>query len=145
MPKPEEKFTAADLETVADDLGMLKYFTHELRAPAIALLARICSHKRALFYLRDELVNHVGYWPGPAEVRGLLDNCFDPADRVHQWCSLPGHTAADGEARSLAKHEELKAQAAVGGYVSEESTQLLKRLAAEMKQLPKPIAGEAKA
>src|SRR3954466_970438 len=141
----KSNFTPDDLETVADDLAMLEYFTREIRPSVIALLARMCPHKRALFWLRDELVNHVGRWPGPSEVRGLLCTRFDPADGVDQWCSLPGYTAADGEAKSLAEHEQRKIQEKVGGYVSEESREMLLRLAGEMKQLPVPKRTEAKA
>lgn len=132
----EDNFTPLDLVAVTDDFAMLRFFTGEIRPSVIALLARMVPHKEALFWLRDVLINHIGYWPGPAEVRGLLCTRFEPADGVDQWCSLPGYTAQDGETRSLTKHEQLKAQEQVGGYIAEESRVLIRRLAVEMRQLP---------
>jgi len=129
----DEKFTINDLERAADDLSMLAYFPHEARASVMTLLRNMCPHKHALKWLVSELVNHVGKWPGPAEVRGLLCTRFDPADGIDQWCSLPGYTAEEAEARHYDQHLQLtKAE----GWIAEEATDFVKQLAGKMKQIP---------
>ena len=75
-----------------------------------------------------ELVNHVGEWPGPAEVRGLLCTRYDAADRIDAYCNLPGYRAADCEARSLTEHEQHKAQERSSGSVGYLSGQGMIRL-----------------
>jgi hypothetical protein len=126
--KREECFEESDLKQVADDLAMLTFYQSDNRDAVIALLARICPHKRALYWLRDELIDHVGKWPGPADVRGLLCTRFDPADGVDQWCSLPGYRAEDAEARVLSEHEQQKIQEKVGGYLADEPRKIVNRL-----------------
>jgi hypothetical protein len=130
----EEKFNQRDLERAADALAMLRYWTPELRAPVMHLLATMCPHREALEWLVAELVNHVGYWPGPADVRGLLCNRYDPADRIEAWCSIPGYRAEDHEARHVAEHEQRKAQERADGWVAEGVEELLKL--PERKKLP---------
>lgn len=133
---PEEKFTPADLDWAADELGMLDYFPRDSRAAVMTLLARMCPHRRALKWLVNEAVNHVGKWPGPAELRGMLCTRFDPADGVDHWCSLPGYTAADAEAKQIELHEQRKMQEKIGGYVSEENADFVKRLSGSLPGLP---------
>lgn len=136
MQHVERSFTPDDLEIAANDLAMLMYFTSEIRPSVIALLARICPHRRALRWLVDELVNHVGTWPGPKEVRGLLCTRFDAADGIDEYCGLPGYGPAEQEAKYLAQHEQRKIQERVGGYIAEESQELLKQLSGAMRQIP---------
>jgi hypothetical protein len=131
MPVRDEPFSAADLDRACDELGMLEFFRPDLRAPVMRLLRDMCPHKRALRWLVEELVNHVGKWPGPAEVRGLLCSRFDPADGIDQWCSLPGYTAAEQEEKHLERHKQLKN---AEGYVADESRDVI-RLLGEGKKL----------
>jgi hypothetical protein len=133
---PKEKFMQRDLERAADDLAMLRYWMPELRAPVMSLLAAMCPHREALQWLVAELVNHVGYWPGPSDVRGLLCNRYDPADGVDAWCSLPGYRAEDNEARHYGLHEQRKIQERSGGFVGEEASRDLIRQIADAKRLP---------
>src|SRR5579883_3447356 len=119
----DEPFTAEDLTKAADDLSMLPYFPHEARASVIALLARMCPHRRALKWLVSEVINHVAKWPGPAELRGLLCTRFEPRDGVDQWCSLPGYTAEEAYARHLEQHYQLTR---ADGYLAEEAKQILR-------------------
>jgi hypothetical protein len=129
---PDEKFNANDLEKACNDLAMLQYFPHDARASVMALLAKMVPHKRALRWLVSQLVNHVGSWPGPAEVRGLLCTRFDPADGIDQWCSLPGFTAEEQEAKHLDRHQQLKQE---GGYLADESRELIDELQSGVKGL----------
>jgi hypothetical protein len=140
----EITITKADLERACDDLAMLEFFPHNSRASVMVFLGKLCAGKGHLRWLVDELVNHVGKWPGPAEVRGLLCSRFDPADGVDQWCSLPGYTAEEAAAKTYAKHLQLtgksegyealketglsKAVRGDGGYVAEESKEMMRKL-----------------
>jgi hypothetical protein len=127
-----EKFNQRDLERAVTELSMLRYWTADLRGPVMHLLAQICPHQEALQWLVAELVNHIGEWPGPAEVRGLLCTRYSAADGIDQWCNLPGYRAADYEARYLEQHEQCKAQERGG---TEANADLIRRLS-ELKRLP---------
>jgi hypothetical protein len=95
----------------------------ETRAEIGKLLAQMVPHREALDYVLDELINRVGKWPGPKEVRGILCSRYEPADGVDEWCTLPGLNAASGEQRTLLEHEERKLQQA-----SPASNEMLRRL-----------------
>ena len=120
-----DKFTKADLNEAVDALEMLEYFPKEARGAVMTLLRSMVPHEQALDWLVAECVNHIGKWPGPAELRGLLCTRYDPADGIDTWCSLPGYSAADAEAKALAEHEQRKIQERVGGCVAEEAKEIL--------------------
>jgi hypothetical protein len=109
-----------DLNDACDDLAMLPFFPHESRSAVMRLLAVMCPSREALKWLITETVNHVGKWPGPAELRGLLCTRYDAADGVDGYCSLPGYSAAEMEAKAIERHEQLKA----GGWEAERLAQL---------------------
>ena len=123
-----EKISADDLTHAVEDLGMCEYFPRDPGAAAgvMRLLAQMVPHKQALDWLVDEMVNRIGKWHGPAELRGLLCNRYRPADGIERDCSIPGYTPGDGETRSLEAHAQLKA----GGYLEPASDALVKRLGA---------------
>jgi hypothetical protein len=112
-----EQFTKRDLEEAVSDLGMLPFFPRESAASVMMLLAKLCNNRQQLRWLIDEVVNKIGTWPGPKELRGIFCTKFDPADGVDAWSEIPGYRASDGEARSLEAHEQIKTQAQIGGYV----------------------------
>ncbi len=124
------KFTKADLEKANARLMMCPFYPTDPMAQAAVmdLLRRMCPSKEALEWLVTTVVNRVGKWPGPAELRGLLCWKFPPADREEGVCSIPGFTWMDGEERTLNEHLQLKAD----GY-SGEAPKLIK--AAEPKRL----------
>lgn len=106
------KFTEQDLVDAVAELALMQFFPHESKAQLQNQLRRMVPHKEALDWLTATLTASVPKWPGFAEVRALLITRYDPANPMklddELWCSLPGHTAADGEARHLAGHEERK-------------------------------------
>jgi hypothetical protein len=124
-----------DLELACDEFAMLEYWRSEMRPAVMKLLANMCPNPKALRWLTAEVVNHVGKWPGPAELRGLLCTRYDPADGIDQWCSLPGYTAQDAEAKSIAEHEQRKMQESIGGYVADESKEMVRQLGAGLKAI----------
>lgn len=99
-------FTKRDLELACDQLSMMPFFPSEARGAVMHLLAKMCPHRQSLDWLVAECVNHVERWPGPAELRGLLCTRFDAADGVDAYCNLPGYTAAEMEARHIARQAD---------------------------------------
>lgn len=106
-----------DLAGALAQFSMLRYFPADEMAheSIVLLLRRLCGTRERLMWLISRMVDHVGYWPGPAEVRGLFCTRFRPADGVEADCTLPGYTAADGEAtteratvKALPKAEAVK-------------------------------------
>lgn len=87
-------------------LSLLKYQTGQAIAQAALMefLALICPHREALEWLVSELVNKVGEWPGPADVRGLLSVKYMPADGLRTDCGIPGYRPQDFEAREIDRH-----------------------------------------
>jgi hypothetical protein len=99
------EITDRDLGLALAQLSMLRYFpsgeSSEMAQEAIVgLLRRLCGTREQLAWLVSEMVNHVGTWPGPAEVRGLFCSRYKPADGIEADCSLPGYSPADGEVKS---------------------------------------------
>jgi hypothetical protein len=90
---------------------MLKFWPADpaTRAEIGALLARMVPSREALDWLVGTLIDQVGDWPGPAEVRGILCWHYKPADGIERSCSLVGFRPEDGERRSYDAHLALKA------------------------------------
>jgi hypothetical protein len=114
------EITLEDLETAVDDLSTIPFFPNESRAAVQTFLAKICPHREAVAWLAAEATNRVRTWPGLAEIRGLLCTKFDAADGIDGYCTLPGYTAAEMEAKHLEHHEQFK----VGGWEAEPLRQL---------------------
>ena len=83
-------------------------------------------------------MNHVGSWPGLAELRGILCSRYDAADGIDQWSTLPGYRADDAEMKHLEAHERVQADR----QLAPESRRMLAGLAAAS-QLPPAPAEEA--
>ena len=91
-----------DIKRSVTRMGMLKYFPAdaETRGEIGALLARMCPHLEALEWLTRQLIDGVGEWPGPAELRRILCSRWAPADRDPftpaepddiDWSQFPSH------------------------------------------------------
>lgn len=91
-------------------LTMLKCFPSDPLAHAeiAKLFQRMVERPDQLNWLVDVMINHVGEWPGPAQMRGILCTRFKPLDGIEADCHLPGFTAADSEAQYLLGDEERK-------------------------------------
>ena len=50
-----------------------------------------------LAWLTDMMVNHVGEWQGPKELRGLLCSRYKPLDGIEEYTSIAGFAPADCE------------------------------------------------
>lgn len=126
-----EKFTAMDLDLAIARLATCEYFPSGAgdRAAIAEALVDMCPHREALVWLTKTFRDRVGKWRGAAELRGVLCWRFKPADGIERDCSIPGFTAADGEAKALEEHGQLL----IGGWNGDET---VKRLA-EARQMPK--------
>jgi hypothetical protein len=94
-----------------DELGMLRMFpsTNGARLGIMKLLGRMVERKDQLDWLVSTMVNRVGEWRGPAEMRGVYCSRFKPFDGIEADCiNTPGFTPDEQEAKALAKHEEIK-------------------------------------
>jgi hypothetical protein len=131
----EQEISPQDLEDAFDQLRLMEFPPPEgSRAVLMNALDSMCPHKRALEWLISELVNRVSKWPGLAEVRGLLCRRFDAKDGIDRpWCSLPGYTNEEAEAKHFEEHKQLtKAE----GYIADEVRDMLRLTAAKLKQIP---------
>lgn len=93
------RLTESEVKTYGARLTLLKFFPADpiARAMIVDFLAKLTGQKDRLEWLIMALVNHVGEWPGPKEVRGILCSRYKPADGIKAECSIAGFTAAEIE------------------------------------------------
>lgn len=112
-------------------LAILKYFPSGdiVQEEIMSLFERMVDKPERLDWLVSVLIDQVGEWPGPKEVRAIYCTRFKPADGVEAWSNLPGFTAMDSESLSYERHGQLT-----------EGEKARKELAAapEVKYLPLP-------
>lgn len=103
-----QKFNLDNVNASLEKWSMLRYWPSEprTRAEIGALLIRMVPHREALDWLTDQLLNRIGEWPGPAELRGILCQKFVPLDGIQGYSSLPGFTAEDAEQRYLERQAQ---------------------------------------
>ncbi len=104
------QFSRADLERANLRLAMCSFYPSDpgVQGAIMALLAQICPSLEALNWLTDTMVNRIGTWKGPAELRGILCWRYRPADGIEADSSSSGFTPADGEALWLGRASEPK-------------------------------------
>jgi hypothetical protein len=61
----------------------------------------MCSSPAEIAWLACEMVNVVGEWNGPKELRGVFCSRYRPADGIEMDSTHPAYTADAGEQRSL--------------------------------------------
>lgn len=108
---------ASDLGNAITRLRMLSYWPADAEGAVMELLLQMCPHSGALDWLVGVLINKIGRWPGPAEVRGLLCTRFRPADGIEGNCSLSGFSPAAMEGRAAAELQSGGAQLQITGDV----------------------------
>ena len=98
-----EKFTLQDVQAAIAELSMLRYFPAEeaARAAIGSLMVRMVPHREALRWLVRAMVDRVGEWKGPTELRGVLCWRYRPADGISTDSTCAGFTAGDGERLSI--------------------------------------------
>lgn len=85
-----DKFTEADLRIANARLKLLMFYPSdpEAQGALMELLARMCPNREALTWLVDTMINRVGVWKGPTELRGVLCCKFAPADGIEAHSSV---------------------------------------------------------
>ena len=98
-----EKFTLQDVQSAIAELSMLRYFPADeaTRAAVGSLMVRMVPHREALLWLVRAMVDRVGEWKGPTELRGVLCWRYRPADGISAESACAGFTATDGERLSI--------------------------------------------
>lgn len=98
-----ERFTANDVKAAIDELALLRYFPADenTRAALASLIVRMVPHREALRWLVRAMVDRVGEWKGPTELRGVLCWRYRPADGISADSTCAGFTAGDGERLSI--------------------------------------------
>jgi len=143
------KPTKKQIVDAVGELGMLKYFPTDdpARKGVMRLLERMVRTSEQLDWLVRTVVDHVGEWHGPKELRGVFCTQFLPADGQDEDCLVtPGFTPDALEGRSAYEHEEHKFLGA-GASVA-----LLPAMEAKWEALPPenppeppPVPGERRA
>ena len=103
-------FNRSDLDRAITRMKLVKFFPTDAEAHGALkeFLVMICPHKEALEWLVSELVNHVGAWPGAADLRGLLCTMYKPADGIYVDCKIPGYRWQDFEDRAIEQGQQYK-------------------------------------
>lgn len=99
------------IEDAADELGCLRFYPSNPGAKLgiMKLLNAMVSTKPQLDWLVSTMINRVGEWKGPKELRGVFCSKFRPADGIEGDCTdTSGFTSGDLEAKYIESHEEQK-------------------------------------
>src|SRR5690349_14533330 len=67
------------------------------------LIFRMVGTVDQLEWLVRTMIDRVGEWKGPRELRAIFCTRFAPLDGIEEWSSVPGFTPADSEARSMSE------------------------------------------
>ncbi len=108
------KPTKTQIVKAVEDFGMLKYFPSDdaARKAVMRLLAAMVATQADLAWLVSVMVNQVGEWQGPVELRGVLCSRYRPADGIEAVCAGTGAAGVFSplalEARSELLHAETK-------------------------------------
>jgi hypothetical protein len=103
------KLTDQDLIDAVEDLGMIAFFPQESKGAVMRELRKMCPNRESLLWTVSTVVAKCDKWPGIAEIRGLLCTRYDAADGIDQpYCTIPGFTPGEQEAKYLERHEEVK-------------------------------------
>jgi len=99
------------IKKAVEEFGMLRYFPAEAgaRAGVMGLLERMVHNQEELDWLVNAMINHVGEWHGPKELRGVFCTRFFPKDGEEEDCAAGGRYSAEAlEGRSAEEHDTSK-------------------------------------
>lgn len=108
------KPTQEQIISATATLSILQFYPSDpaAREQIMVLLTRLATTKERLDWLVETMINRVGVWRGPVELRGVYCSRFKPADGVSGDCAeTPGFTPNEIEAentRGLPAASELK-------------------------------------
>jgi hypothetical protein len=96
------KPSPARIVQMVENLSAMKFFpaTDSAKRVIMELIERMVGTEKQLAWLEGELINRVGEWPGPAELRALFCTRYRPADGIAgKDCAIPGYTPGDYESQ----------------------------------------------
>lgn len=112
-PRRETPLHAAYIDEAISRLGNLKFFPKEPGAlTGIAeMISRMVHSQEQLSWLVRTMIDRVGTWHGPMEMRGVFCTRYDPKDGEYACCADSFRFTAEAfESRAaLGKAEERKA------------------------------------
>jgi hypothetical protein len=80
------------------------------------LISQMVATQDQLTWLVGVMINQVGEWHGPAELRGVFCNRFKPADGIEADCVMSrGFTIGEAEMKALDRHEQIKREEIAAG------------------------------
>jgi hypothetical protein len=100
-----------------DMLACLKYFPAEAgaREAIMLLFERMISIPEQIEWLVRTMIDEVGEWPGPKEVRGIFCSRFKPKDGVEVYATTRLFSAVANGASAIAKSDQHEAQLTADG------------------------------
>lgn len=96
------KPTPSEITKAVRKLSILKFFPagDAERETLMEILDEMVGESAQLSWLVSVMVNQVGEWLGPKELRGVFCTRFKPLDGIEVWSTIPGFTAMDSESRT---------------------------------------------
>lgn len=100
----------AEIKQAVQSLGALRFFPSDegARLEIMRLLERMVSTPEQLAWLVRTMVDEVGEWQGPKELRGVYCTRFAPGDGIDADCASGKFSPAAMEARAFEQHTTLK-------------------------------------
>lgn len=94
-----------EIEQAISDMSIVKYFPNDAdqRAAVGRLMSRFVSFGRVdqLRWLVETMLDRVGEWAGPVELRAVFCTRYQPADGIEADCKYsPGFTNDEMETRA---------------------------------------------
>ncbi len=105
-----ERINRSDIDKALAKMGMLQFWPADegTRAQIGLFLAGMCGSRESLEWLTTQLLNRVGNWPGPLEVRGIYCSRFPPADRQNAYATIGEFSAEANEGRAIGECAQFK-------------------------------------
>lgn len=99
-----------EFASAVKQFGMLRYFPSDsgAREAVMEFLERMVGASDGLWWLVRTMIDEVGEWQGPMELRGVYCTRYRPADGIEAWCSKGKFSAEQLEARAALESAEYR-------------------------------------
>jgi len=96
--------------TAVSELALLRYFPVEAsaREALMRLLERMVATPEQLGWLTRTMIDQVGEWQGPKELRGVFCTRFSPADGIKADCSAGEFSPAALESKAMLREKSIR-------------------------------------
>lgn len=105
---PSEKDKA--IIDAISEMSCLRYFPADAgaRAAIAKMLDRMARNAAEIRWLTSTMVDQVGEWQGPKELRGIFCQRFAPADGIEASSTHPKFSPEANETRAIEAHQQVK-------------------------------------